>query len=261
MTKKIPKVSPACVLCVLAFMAGGCINLGGWSQSEYEKTDELNASLAPGSTLVLDNDVGSITVEGLDVTECDVKARITAKAPSEQEARELAEKTKIELEKNGDTLTVKITKPPKKKHRSISIRFDITVPKETALQIGSDVGEIRVSNITDAIKAGTDVGEISCREISGDIDLQSEVGKINVVYSKSAPAVFNATIKTDVGAIDLTTPPDCSASVQADTDVGSITTDMPMTVEGTIGKNLQGTLGAGEGRLFLKTDVGSIRIR
>jgi len=119
------------------------------------------------------------------------------------------------------------------------------------LQISSDVGEILISNITENIKAQTDVGKISCKEISGDIDLKVNVGKVNVVYSKTAPASCNVTIKTDVGSIDITTPPECSAVVP----------DMPLTIKGRVGKNLQGTIGAGEGKLNLKTDVGSIRIR
>lgn len=255
------KISLFCLLCILTFSTGSCININGWSRFEYERMDELDAALVPGSTLALENDVGSITIEGLDVTSCNLTATITAKAPTEEEAEELAEQTKIALEPYRNTLTVKITKPPKRKHRSVSINFDITVPKQTALQISSDVGEIRISDIAEEIRARTDVGRISCREISGDIDLQADVGKINVVYSEEASAACDVTIKTDVGSIDLTTPPGCSASVQADTDVGSITTDMPLTIKGKVGKNLQGTIGAGEGRMYLKTDVGSIRIR
>jgi hypothetical protein len=255
------KTSMICLLCMLTFSTGSCINIDGWSRFEYEQTSKLNAAVIPGSTLALENDVGTITIEGQDVANCTVDAAVKAKAPTEEEAQELAKQVKIALEQNGNTLTVKITKPPKKRHRSISINFDIIVPKQTALQISSDVGEIRISNITEKIKVRTDVGDISCREISGDIDLQADVGKINVVYSKAAPASCNVTIKTDVGSIDLTTPPGCSAAVQADTDVGSITTNMPLTIKGKVGKNLQGTIGSGEGRMYLKTDVGSIRIR
>ena len=255
------KTSLICLLCMLTISTGCCINIDGLFRAEYEKTNKLDAPLAPGSTLALENDVGSITIEGGDVTNCDVTATITAKASTEEKAKELAEQVKIELEQNGNTLMVKITKPRNKRRRSISISFDITVPKRTALQVGSDVGEIRISNITEKIKARTDVGKISCREISGDIDLQADVGKVNVIYSKAALAVCNVNIKTDVGSIDLTTPPDCSAAVQANTDVGSITTDIPLTVKGKVGKNLQGTVGAGEGKMYLKTDVGSIRIR
>jgi hypothetical protein len=251
-----------CLLGMLTISAGSCVNFGDWwPRVEYKKTNKLNAPLAPGSILALDNEVGSITIDGQDVFNCDVTATITVKAPTEKEAKELAEQTKIELEQDGNTLTVKTTRPRKKKRRSISINFKITVPKQTALQVSSDVGGIQVSNITESIKAKTDVGKIYCKGISGDIDLQTDVGKVNVVYTNTAPAACNVSITTDVGSIDITTPPECSAAVHANTDVGSITTDMPLTIKGRVSKNLQGTVGAGEGKLYLRTDVGSIRIR
>ncbi|MCP4258834.1 MAG: DUF4097 domain-containing protein [Planctomycetes bacterium] len=260
-TKKTLLICLLCLLCILMISAGSCINGDSWFKAEFQKAEKLDAPLAPGSTLAIENKVGSITIEGQDVANCTVDATVKAKAPTEEEAQELARQVKIALEQNGNTLTVKITRPPNKRRRSITINFNITVPKETALQIGSDVGKIRISDITEDIRIRTDVGDISCQEITGDIDLQADVGKIYVVYSKTAPAACDVNIKTDVGSIDITTPPGCSASVQADTDVGSITTDMPLTITGRVGKKLHGTIGTGEGKLYLKTDVGSIRIR
>jgi hypothetical protein len=254
------KISLICLLFLLTTMIG-CINIGSWPRVKYERTDRLDAHLAPGSTLIAETDVGSITVTGLDVSACDVTATICVKAPTDEEAQEIADQIKIELDQDGKTLTVKTEKPRVKRHRSISISFDITVPKQTALELGSDVGEIQVANITEKIKAETNVGKITCEEISGDIDVKTDVGAIKIVYSKTAPAACSATISTDVGSIDLTTPPNCSAVVHAQTDVGSIKTDQPLTLTGKIGRNLNGTIGAGEGKLYLKTDVGSIKIR
>ena len=262
MKNSFTRISLVCLLCLLTTVTGCCINIDNfWPRAEYERTDELNAPLGPGSILALENSVGSITIDGRDVTECNVTAAICVKAPTEEEAQELAEQIKIELDRDGNTLTVRTEKPRTKKRRSISISFDITVPKQTALELESDVSNIQVSNITEKIKAKTDVGKITCKEISGDIDLRADVGTVKVVYSKTAPAACNATITTNVGGIDLTTPPNFSAAVDADTDVGSIRTDLPLTVKGKIGKSLHGTIGSAEGKLYLRTDVGSIRIR
>ena len=261
MKNSFTKISLVCLLCLLTVTTSSCINIGGWQRAKYERTDKLDAPLGPGSKLTLENDVGSINVTGLDVTGCNVTATITVKAPTEEEAKELADQITIGLEQDGETLTVKIQKPRTKKRRLISISFNITVPKQTALELGIDVGKIQISNITETIKAQTDVGQITCKEIAGDIDLKADVGTVKVVYSKTAPATCSIAISTDVGAIDLTTPPNFSAVVDADTDVGSIRTDLPLTVKGKIGKSLHGTIGDGEGKLYLRTDVGSIRIR
>jgi len=261
MKNSLAKMSLACLLCLMTALTGCYINIDGWPRAEYERTDKINAPLEPGSTLALENNVGSITIAGANVNECNVIATISVKAPTEEEAQKLAEQIKIELDRNGNTLTVKTEKPHTKKYRSISISFDITLPRQTALELGCDVGKIRVSNITEKIKAQTDVGGITCKEISNDIDLKVDVGEVKVVYSKDAPAIRSITISTDVGGIELTTPPDFSATVYAETDVGSIKTDLPLTVRGKISKSLHGTIGAGEGELRLKTDVGSIKIR
>jgi hypothetical protein len=255
------KISLVILICLLVAITGCCINIDGWPRAKYERTDRLEALLEPGSILALENDVGSTTIAGVNVNECNVIATISVKAPTEEEAQELAEQIKIELDRDGNTLTVRTEKPRAKKRRSISISFDITVPRQTALELGCDVGKIRITNITETIKAQTDVGGITCREISNDIDLKADVGGVKVVYSKDAPAACSITIATDVGGIELTTPPDFSATVYAETDVGSIKTDLPLTVRGRISKSLHGTIGAGEGELRLKADVGSIRIR
>ncbi len=261
MKNSFTKISLVCLLCLLTTMAGCCIDIGNWPRARYERTDKLNAPLGPGSSFALENDVGSINLTGLDVTNCNVIATISVKAPTKEEAKELADQIKIKLDQDGNTLTVRTEKPRTKKRRSISISFDITVPEQTALELGSDVGKIRVTNITEVIKAQTDVGGITCKEISNDIDLKADVGTVKVVYSKDALAACSITISTDVGGIELTTPPNFSATVYAETDVGSIRTDLPLTVRGKISKSLHGTIGAGEGELRLKTDVGSIRIR
>ena len=252
----------ACSLLIAVFLAGCCcINIGDWGKEKYEKTEHLSAPIAAGGTLAVETEIGSITITGADVTDCNVTAEICVKAPTEEEAAEITEQVKIQLVPAGKMLTVKVEKPHLRKRRSISINYQITVPEQTSLQLESDIGKIHISNVTGQIQAEVDVGEIICEEISGDIDLKTDVGKVEVVYSKTAPAACNATIKTDIGKIDFTAPPDFSATVHAVTDVGSIETELPLTVTGKIGKKLHGTIGKGEGELHLKTDIGSIEIR
>jgi len=111
------RISLACFFCLLTTVTGCCINIDFWPRAKYERTDELNAPLGPGSTLVLENNVGSINIAGLDVTECNVTATISVKAPTDEEAKELAEQIKIELDHDGNTLTVRTEKPRTKKRR------------------------------------------------------------------------------------------------------------------------------------------------
>jgi hypothetical protein len=246
-----------CSLLLDARIACCCDN----DKAKYEKTEHLSSPIAPGQTLELQNNVGKITVTGADVKDCNVTATITAKATTEEKAEKLAEEVQIKLQPHGDKLHIKTEAPDNKSEQSITIDFDITVPKETALQLAADVGEINITDITKSIKAETDVGAISCKEITGDIDIQTNVGEVKVLYSRTAPGTCNANIKTDIGEINFAAPPDLSAKVNASTDIGSIETSLPLTIKGILGKKSSGTIGKGEGKITLETNIGSIKIK
>jgi hypothetical protein len=230
-------------------------------KAKYEKTEHFSADFAPGQTVYLQNNIGEIKVTGADVKDCSVTATITAKAATEEEAEKLAEKVRIKLLPSDNKLDIKVEQPDKTFNCSITIDFDITMPKQAALQLGANIGEINISGIAKKIKAETNVGNISCREIAGDIDIHTNVGKANVSYSRTAPGACNANIKTDVGKIDFTAPPDLSAQVNFSTDIGTIETNLPLDIKGMLGKKSSGTIGKGEGRVTLKTNVGSIKIK
>jgi len=248
-------------LCLLILLGSCCISSGCEPQAKYERTDSIYAALEPNSVLVAEIDVGSITITGADVTDCNGTAKICVQAPTEEEAQEIAEKVKINLVPSGKTLTLKIEKPHLKRGRWVGVSYNVTVPKQTNLQLGCDVGEICISDISGKIKAETDVGKIGCKGISGDIDLATDVGEVNVAYCETAPALRSINIETDIGHIDLTVPTDFSAAIDANTEIGSINTGLPMTVKGTISKKLHGTIGEGKTKVSLSTDVGAIDIK
>lgn len=251
------------LLCLplITAIAVGCSNHDDSCKAKYEKTENLSEPLAPGQTLELQNNVGEIIIIGTDAKGCSVTAKITAKAETEEQARKLAEEVRIKPQSYGDKLKIKVEQPADKSKQSITIDFNITVPRETALQLAADVGEINITNITGAIKAETDVGAVSCTEITGNLDIETDVGEVKILYSKAAPSVCKAIIETDIGAIDFTAPPDVSAKLDFSTNIGNIETDLPLEMKGMLGKKTTGTVGKGEGEIYLKTNIGLIKIR
>jgi DUF4097 and DUF4098 domain-containing protein YvlB len=252
----------ACLSLAATLLVGCCcVNIFDSFKSKYERTVQVSAPITPGRTLDVYTDVGSITVTGGDFTDCSVTAKIMAKASTEEKAQKLAEETQIKLEPADDRLKVKVEKPPMADKEVICISFSITVPRQTALDLESNVGELEIDNITEYIRAKTNVGKITCREIAGRINLTTNVGEVKVAYAKGAPAACNADISTSVGKIEFAGPDNLSAAFHASANVGSIETSLPLTVIGKIGKSLNGTVGAGEGKVTLEANVGSIKIR
>ena len=268
------------LLCVPMLFAGCCINLGCVMLGRYERTVELSAPLAPGSTFAAQTHNGPITVKGADVTECSVTATIVTRAASDEEAEELSDQVDVTLVPSSDRLTVKIDKPTRLINKSVSVSLDVVVPNQTSLELITHNGAVQLTDITGHIDATTHNGkataenvsgstilethngEVRCREISGDSDLHTHNGGVDVVYAETAPSVCDVSIVTHNGSIDFTSPPDFSARVNASTNNGSVRTDLLITVTGKISKNrLAGTIGTGEGKLHLETHNGSIKIR
>lgn len=268
------RISIGCLLCAAMFFAG--CNM----RAKYQRTVRLSAPLSPGSTFAAQTHNGSITTNGADVADCNVVATITARAATEEEARELAEEVEISLEPSGDTLTVKIKKPIRLTNKSVSVSLDVTVPDQTNLKLETHNGYVAVTDITGYVHAmtyngkittmrvsGSTVlethnGSISVRSISGDAKLRTHNGSVKAFYAESASPVSNISIVTSNGSIELATPPDLSARIEASTHNGSINAELPITISGKVSKRkLAGTIGSGEGRLYLETHNGSIRIR
>ena len=251
-------INSCLVVCLCAAMAlSGC----GDYKAKYEKTEKIIVPVAEAVALSVEAGVGGITITGADVTDCNVIAEITVKAETEEEARKLAEKVKIEAKTSGDKLSLKVSRPAELKKRSLEVKFKIVAPKQLKLDCSINVGNVSISDMNDQIKVSGNVGSIFCRQIIGNVYVTSNVGSVEVEYEDAAPAALDIDITTNVGSIELVVPPQLSAQVSASTNVGSVNTDKPITVVGKVGKSISGTMGSGEGRVRLKTNVGSIQIK
>jgi DUF4097 and DUF4098 domain-containing protein YvlB len=200
----------------LLLQAGCDIQFGCWSQAKYERTAERQAPLADGSTLVAETSHGSVTVTGADVTDCTVVAEICGRAPTEEEAQELAEQVEIELEMGGETLTVKADKPKTGHNRSISISYTITVPRRTHLECSSSYGAIKVTDINGNVSGKTSSGSIAAEHIEGSVNLDTSYGSVTCRHITGD----NSVATSSSGSI---TAEDIKGSAQLSTSYGQVT--------------------------------------
>jgi len=294
--ENFPKASVLFLSCfVIAFM--GCED-GCEPKAKYERIVHLSAPMPAGGLFEAQTHNGHIDITGSDVTECSLTATITGRADTEENAQKLAEAVEVKLVPSGNRLTAKIEKPKLTPYQNISISLDVTVPDKTGTDVITHNGALRIENLTGQIEGKTHNGKvtaeklsgtvelkahnggvvckevtgntqlethngsITCEETSGDIALRTHNGNAKAFYSKDAPAVCNISAVTHNGSVRLTAPPNLSAKVECSTHNGSITTDLPITVTGKLTKTkLTGTIGKGEGKLYLETHNGSINIK
>ncbi|NIP24300.1 MAG: DUF4097 family beta strand repeat protein [Phycisphaerae bacterium] len=277
MEKKFLLVSAFLVIIFLLFGSGGC----EIPTAKFERTVQLSAPLSAGHSFKAETHNGAITVDGREEEGCEVTAVITGRAKSVETAKDIADRTKVELKNSGNKITVEITKPILGMYESVNVSLDVKLPSKTnILLLGTHNGSVTVSNIQGKVDGTTHNGRVKASEVSGEIKLKTHNGgvtcdgisgnawmrthngSIKTSYTADAPNVCEILLRTHNGSIDLKTPPNISAAVDVSTHNGSIKTDLPITVRGTVSKKrLQGKIGEGLGKLELSTHNGSIKIR
>jgi DUF4097 and DUF4098 domain-containing protein YvlB len=329
----------ACLLPVTAFLSTSCLYIGehGDERVRFEKEVPLSAPLQPGSSFSAATPDGSITVHGLDTTECKVLAKVVTHARTQEDAEELAQQIDVKLAPADGGLKVVIDKPPVIHNASFSVSLDVDLPGRTSLALETSDGAVHIANITGTVDAKTSDGSIEAEGLNGDVKLRTSDGTIScsridaktlhlrtsdgsikltqatlgagevetsdggitlgevhgdsldlrtsdgsirchdiaagratcrtsdgnveVEFSPDTPKALNLTATTSNGSITFKAPPGLSATIEANTDEGSIRTSLPITIQGKVGKSLHGTIGDGEGKVYLKTTDGSITIR
>ncbi len=256
-----------------------CWNWGG--QEKYERTESLSAPMEGLEKMSVDTSFGDVKIIGKDTTKCSIVAKITGNAPTDEEARQLAEETQIKLETDGKTLAIRAEKPHLKNNRSIGVAYDITIPMKTCVNCKTSFGDVELINIEGDIDSHTSFGDVDIEKISGkmqldtsygdvdckqitsaDFSAKSSFGKMDIDFSDSCPADLKAKIETSYGEIDLHPPENFAGHIAVETSFGKIKTDLPILVKGEFGKDrLTGTIGKGNGLLDLKTSFGNVAIK
>ena len=194
------------------------------------------------------------------------------------------------IEQSGNVITVG-------KHTSyhnVSIDYDVTTPKGTNLEANSGSGDLRISDLGGSLKANTGSGSIDANGLSGRVALETGSGDIRAEMH-SAPDVKAQTgsgsirlkgvngglfaetgsgdieidgqpgsgwkLETGSGSVTLNTGGGAKFSLDATTGSGSIHSDPPISVHGSLERHhVMGDVNGGGVTVRVETGSGDIRI-
>jgi len=272
----------------------------GGNTVKHEREVPLTAPLKAGSSFAAETRDGSITVRGVETDECKVVAKIAAHARTRERAQELAEQIEVRLEPAGNGLKAVIEGPHSLMNASYSVSLEVQVPVQTSLTLSTADGSVHLTGITGAIDVRTSDGSIEAETVQGNVklqtsdggitltnvrgdslnartgdgniegrglaveraDYQTSDGSIQIEYAPDGPKAPHVTATTSDGGITFTAPRELSATIDASTGDGSIhIVSLALTLGRSTGKSLTGTVGKGEGKVYLRTNDGSITIR
>lgn len=131
------------------------------------------------------------------------------------------------------------------------------------IDVGATSGSIRTENSKGTITARASSGDIKILELRGGVrTIRTSSGDIWVELEEIDKAISEMSFQSTSGGISLSVPSDIGADVDIRTTSGRISTDLAITVEGTMGRNeLQGTIGGGGIFIKLKATSGDVSLR
>ena len=146
------------------------------------------------------------------------------------------------------------------------------------LHLGTSGGRIEVTGGSGALSGNTSGGSITVKSFNGPVSVDTSgggitidniQGKINghtsggsVHASLLAPIPGDVDLSTSGGSITVTVAPDAKLNLDAETSGGGVDCDLPLTVQGKIGRSrVTGTVNGGGPSVRLHTSGGSIHVR
>jgi len=136
----------------------------------------------------------------------------------------------------------------------------------TDLQFGDLPGDLtlndddlRITEVKGPVRVETHSKNIDLTQIYGDTYVSDRDG--NVSIAPAGPFSIEAKINSGHGDMEITLPPNASATVSGNTRNGDIVSEFPLTISGEESKSVMGRIGGGSAKIVLNTDVGDVRIK
>lgn len=132
-----------------------------------------------------------------------------------------------------------------------SVKIELKVPREINCELKAGLGGVTLSGLKGKTVIVSKAGTIEAKNMDGKLEATTEQGKIRAagrfdlltlrsgygtvdVEAASGSRMFSEwRLSTDNGNITLHLQPDFSADLDAKTDAGHITVDLPYTITGT----------------------------
>ncbi|HYE58203.1 MAG TPA: hypothetical protein VD948_06840 [Rhodothermales bacterium] len=166
---------------------------------------------------------GGIKVTGYDGRSIRLRARVVAQAATAARATQLMRNVRIETE---DTIEPENALPTER-NASISVSFELMVPRRTNLSLTTLNGGISITNVTGDIAFEATNGGISLNGLGGDVEGETVNGGVSVDLAGSRWTGAGLEVSTVNGSIRLAMPAEYSAELEASTMHGRLDINLP----------------------------------
>jgi hypothetical protein len=137
-----------------------------------DKTFDKHFDAPSGGRLIVDTDVGSVTIAGHDSRDLAVHVDISGND---------ADQVKVTADQSGSGVTV-LGRSPSNWHlfgfTSTRVRFTIDVPRDYPVELKTSGGSLDVRNLNAEARGSTSGGSIEIRDVTGPVNMNTSGGSV-----------------------------------------------------------------------------------
>jgi len=254
-----------------------------WSD-RAEQEEALSLARPASGKLKIENANGKTAVIGEERDDLDVRVCKTARAESEEAARKLLQRIRVEVDDAGDHMTLEV-QVPRRWNRHGSANLEIRLPRSLAVGVFSSNGSVAVAGMRAHVIGRSSNGSICIEDIRGDVDVQTSNGKVSCKRTCGRLVARSSNRKIEIGehegSLDAVTSNGLiHATVESlgadgltlSTSNGRIVVELPEKVDADVDlrvdngvirnhRELAGASGEGSGRVRGRLGRGGVPIR
>ncbi len=152
--------------------------MGMLGHKAYSYDDEVAQDLAAGNSVKVISDRGSVAITAWDENKIKVVSHKKVYASNDQDAQNLNNSTKPQIEVNGTTVQVNANTQgagPK----GVVTDLEVFLPRKIAVDIVTRRGDVNVSDRTAEVKADAGRGDVSVDQVTGNITANMNHGSLH----------------------------------------------------------------------------------
>jgi hypothetical protein len=213
---------------------------------------------------------GRITAEGTDGSEVVVEGRKTAKARSDEAAKEMLAKLEIREEVGESTVRVESRPPRLSGFSSHEIEWTVKVPKGVVVDLRTTNGGVRLNNLSNEIHAKTTNGGVHGEGIDpSSVSASTVNGGIDLDLTSPLEAGDSVEMEAVNGGVSLKLNPDSKAAIEARCVNGGVSVleglqltreDQGNSSDFERRRRLNATLNGGGARVKMSTTNGGVHL-
>ena len=207
---------------------------------------------------------GGVEVEAWDRDSVAVEARVLTYARTDEDARSLNREVNLSFAVQPGSGVLSAEGPSTGHREGWAVMFIIRAPRRLDLTIETTNGPIEVAGVTGTMDLQTTNGPITLDGVNGAVTARLQNGPLTVTLAGTSWEGTGLDASTVNGPLTLRVPRDYNARLETGTRNGPFHTDIPITVQGNIGRvgqSISTTLGRGGATIKATTSNGPLTIR